>query len=858
MTLAPGTRLGPYVLQSLLGQGGMGEVYRAEDSRLQRTVAIKILSPTLATADRVQRFEQEARAASALNHPNILTIYDVGRAADTSYFAMEWVDGRTLRQLLNEGPIPLRRSITLAQQIAEGLARAHAAGIVHRDLKPENVMVTADGLAKIVDFGLAKVHAPATAPGDADPTVTRVGGTEPGVVMGTAGYMSPEQASGLPVDYRSDQFALGLLIYEMATRTRPFQRPTTAQSLAATIDSDPPPIDTLNPEVPLHLAAIVTRLLAKDPAERYESTRDLARDLKSAFESWSRPSGGASVDTRSRRVRWAPLAAIAALMILVTAATLWLTRPPTAAPALTTPAHPLLAVRPFSSLSADPQQGYFAAGITEEIRAQLSQLSSLRLLSRNGLDAYKDDVIRAVRELGVKGVVDGSVRVEGTRVRVRAELVDAATQQTLWSNQYDRELSDVLAVQSEIAQHIARALGTNLSPSDEQRLAKRLTENPEAYALYLKARAVAQFDRASNLESIALFRKAVALDPRFAAAQAQIGNALVTMGYYDDPSYIDQGITETEAALRIDPSLPFAHFVLATAYGMKGQVARARQAFLRTLELDPNNVGAMVNFSIEELNNGRMDEATYWGRRGFALSGRGGNAAYHLILPILLIRADAESRVLLEEAERRTPANPRIQMMLSMLELIEGQTDRAVARAETMMSRFPKHEEVRFFRADMAYLLDAPDLEKWVAPLMERGAANQLWAAQSARLKYAYALTKRGESTQAASSIAEAERVAQQKIGAGNEAPVLRVELATAAALRKDEKGALGWLERAYESGYRDYSPLERDPVLRAHFGSDARFTTLLDRMRRDVAAQRERARERGLFELTSLLSPAK
>ena len=234
-----GDNLGPYRLLEKIGEGGMGEVYRAHDGRLQRTVAIKILAPRLATADRLERFEQEARAASALNHPNILTIHDVGRQGDTAYFAMEWVEGRTLRDELRAGPIAHRRTIQLTQQIAEGLAAAHAAGIIHRDLKPENVMVRSDGLAKIVDFGLAKLNAPAATTGDADPTVTRAVTSDPGVVMGTVGYMSPEQASGRPVDYRSDQFALGLLIYELVIGKRPFDRPTTAQTLAATIEADP-------------------------------------------------------------------------------------------------------------------------------------------------------------------------------------------------------------------------------------------------------------------------------------------------------------------------------------------------------------------------------------------------------------------------------------------------------------------------------------------------------------------------------------------------------------------------------------------------------------------------------------------
>ena len=275
MSLAPGSRLGPYVLQSLLGSGGMGEVYRAEDSRLHRTVAIKVLSPDVATPDRVARFEKEARAASALNHPNILTIHDVGREGDVAYIAMEWVDGLTLREILGQAPVALRRAIQLAHQVAEGLAKAHAAGIVHRDLKPENVMVTGDGFAKIVDFGIAKLNVGtpgSTRAAGTDSTVTGAGATTFGSVLGTVGYMSPEQARGRPVDFRSDQFALGLLIYELVTRTRPFERATTAQSLAATIDDDPAPIETLHPDIPPHLAAVVARCLAKDPAERYEST----------------------------------------------------------------------------------------------------------------------------------------------------------------------------------------------------------------------------------------------------------------------------------------------------------------------------------------------------------------------------------------------------------------------------------------------------------------------------------------------------------------------------------------------------------------------------------------------------------
>lgn len=866
MSLAAGTRLGAYEITRPIGAGGMGEVYQAHDARLRRTVAIKILPSHLATPDRLERFQQEARAASTLNHPNILTVHDVGRDGDTAWFAMEFVDGQTLRDILNAGPVPLKRALDLARQVAEGLARAHASGVVHRDLKPENVMVTGDGLAKIVDFGIATARTGAAGvPAAAESTQTATAGTGPGIMLGTVGYMSPEQASGRPVDYRADQFALGLLIYELVTRTRPFERPTTAQSIAATIEAEPPPIEARNPDVPPHLAEIVTRLLAKEPAERYDSTRDLARDLGSVLDGLTRRTSGSgtaavagSASRQSRLPRRARVAVAAVLVLAIAAAaTGWLLRRRAAAPAPQIAAEqdrPLIAVRRFRSLSADPQQGYFAAGMTDEIRGQLSQVSALRILSGTGLDGYGDDLPRAARELGLRSFVDGSVRVEGRRVRVSAELVDARTRESLWSQQYDRELAGVLTVQSDIAQQIAKALDPNLPEAQRARLAKQPTDSLEAYTLFLRSRELPSSDRARNLEAIGLLKQALALDPKFAEAQARAAYRLVFMGYYDDPSWIDKGIAEAEAALRIDPELPSGHFTLGTAYAMKGQGARSRQAFLRALELNPSGGGLLSNFSIAEMQYGRLDEAVYLGRRGFMLSGK--RSFYHLVAPILMIRADAESRILLEEAERRAPTDSRVQMMLGMLELLEGSGDKALARSKAVAEREPKNMEMSFHRADIAYLTDDTDLESLLAPHVRRSPANRsVWEGESVRLRYAYALQKRGESARSKVLAAEAERHARERIAAGDDTPVQRVELAAAAALRGDADAALAWLERALDAGYRDYGFLERDPIFRS-LGSQPGLQRVLDRMRRDVAAQRERARTRGLLELPSLIGP--
>src|SRR4249920_3501189 len=280
MTLAAGSRLGAYEILAPLGAGGMGEVFRARDTRLSREVAIKVLPAALASdAERLKRFEKEARSASALNHPNIVTIYDIGSTGGVSWIAMEKVEGATLRELLASGPLPVKRLLQIAPQIAEGLARAHESGIVHRDLKPENVMVTKNGLVKVLDFGLAKLTSTMSGSGEGSalPTMT---GTTPGVVVGTVGYMSPEQASGEALDFRSDQFSFGSILYEMASGKRAFERPNPAQTLSAVIDTEPEPLTTVAARTPTNLVWVVERCLAKDPEERYDSTRDLARDLR--------------------------------------------------------------------------------------------------------------------------------------------------------------------------------------------------------------------------------------------------------------------------------------------------------------------------------------------------------------------------------------------------------------------------------------------------------------------------------------------------------------------------------------------------------------------------------------------------
>ncbi len=843
MPLEPGTRLGPYEVIAASGAGGMGEVYRARDTRLNRSIALKVLPSDVANdADRLRRFAQEAQAASALNHPNIVTIYDIGHEAGVSFIAMEWVQGETLRALLGRG-VPVRQLAGIAHQAAEGLAKAHAAGIVHRDLKPENIMLSGDGLVKIVDFGLAKLDVPAS---EFAATVTAASGTAAGMVMGTVGYMSPEQASGRPVDYRSDQFALGLIAYEGVTGKRPFARATAAQTIAATIDAEPEPVTTLNPEVPVHLALVIHRCLEKNPADRYESTRDLAHDFKHVA------SGAVAISPPRMPLRSVAIAAGVALLVAAVAAAAWTWR--TGEPAAADVTSPLVAVRAFRNLSPDPAQSFFSEGVTDEIRGQLSKISALRVLSRSAVEQFGSaDGPSIAREFGVHSLVEGSVRLERDRVRIAVELVDAATQQTRWSEQYDRQLSDVLSVQSEVALRIAQQLAATLSPDERARVEKLPTTNTKAYELYLRARAITGLaDPSRNAAASELLQQAIALDPQFALAKATLAYRVFFRSYIEDRKYAAAAIALALDAAAVDPTLADPHFVLGSAYGLLGRIEQSRQSFLRALELNPNHLGSMDNLSFTYALAGRLDESLYWARRGWPISAKQANAFYHISVPLIWMRDDELSRRWLAEAERQGDA-ARTRMMLAAVQFYRGDIAGALDRARAAAERFAGNEEIAFVRNDLAILAGAADAEGLTeaafrsAPEVPGGVLLE-----SSRVRYAFLLQKR-DPARARALIEEAESRARPRIAAGDLAASTFMEVAATRALLGDKKGALVELQHAYESGWRDDAVAAIDPML-AGLREHADFQSLLERARIDVAAQRDRARERGLLDLSSLI----
>ena len=600
MTLASGSRLGPYEILAPLGAGGMGEVYRAGDTRLSREVALKVLPEAVASdPGPLRRFEQEARAASALNHPNIVTIYDVGREGANSYIAMELVEGASLRQKLVGGPLPARAVTEIGAQIASGLAKAHAAGLVHRDLKPENVMVTEDGLVKILDFGLAKL-APSSVADSATQTPTLTQQTEPGAVLGTVAYMSPEQARGQTLDFRSDQFSFGVVLYEMASGGRPFRGANAIETLSAILHSQPPPVESVNPAVPEALRSIVRRCLGKEPRERYASTQDLAHDLRSLCETVSVSSP--VVTGRARRAAW--IGAGVAVVLAAIAAAILLRRPSRTIDSL--------AVLPFVNASGEPNTQYLSDGITESLINDIAEIPGLRVTSRASSFHYKGRDVEprtAARELGVRAVLTGRLERRGDDVVLGAELVDGRDDRHIWGNRYGRKLSDLTSTQSELVHDIAMAIHAKLGRLPES--GRGSPKSGEAYSLYLKGRyELEKWTMPTALAALSYFQRATEVDPNFALAYAGIASCYLEGTGVDDPESDKKARAAIEKALALDPSLSEAHTALANRlFSDDWNFQSAREEFQKAIRLNPSNADAHHSYSHLLLVMDRFNES---------------------------------------------------------------------------------------------------------------------------------------------------------------------------------------------------------------------------------------------------------
>ena len=632
MSLAPGTSLGPYTIRAKIGAGGMGVVYAAHDPRLDRQVAIKVLPPDRIRDDTAKRrFVQEAKAASALDHPNICTIHEINETDDGRlYLVMAHYQGETLEQRIERGPLALDEAVDIATQTGRGLAEAHAASIVHRDIKPANLLIASVGVVKILDFGLAKLSGSDVA-------------TQTGQTLGTVTCMSPEQARGEAVDHRTDVWSLGVVLYEMLTGRKPFQGENLLALSKAILEGQPPPLSGAASAV----QSVVDRALFKDRTGRYGSVGSLAVELHEAKRS----------------------------------------------PSIFTPAEPdipCIAVMPFANMSADPEQEYFCDGMTEELINALTKLADLRVVARTSAFQFKGqalDLREVGRKLGATTVLEGSVRKAGNRLRVTAQLINVADGYHLWSERYDRQLEDVFAIQDDVSQAIVDVLRVKLLSTSATPVAERRTENVQAYQLYLQGRHHwHKHTEDGYAQSLDCFTTAIARDPGYAQPYVGLANLFLWTGFLGSSPASEAYPKAKEAALnalRLDETIGDAHSALGfvlTQYEWDWK--RAEAEFKRAIELAPHSIDTFQAYSVYLMNLGPIEEAIDLIQREIELDPLFAKAHQDLGYAYYVARRLDEAETQLRATICLDPHFPTTYLVLGFVYVALRQIDQAIATLE--------------------------------------------------------------------------------------------------------------------------------------------------------------------------------
>ena len=697
----------------------MGVVYRAHDQRLERDVAIKVLPPgILADEAARKRFRKEALAISRLSHPNIATVYDFDSQDGIDFLVMELISGSDIDQKVAAGALPEKEIVALGRQIAEGLAVAHEQGIIHRDLKPGNLRVTADGRLKILDFGLAQVTRPASLE---EPTQSLATDT----VSGTLPYMAPEQLAGEPPDQRSDIYAAGTVLYEMATGQRPFTDKLATKLTDAILHQPPVTPRAFNAKVSPELERIILKCLEKDPSHRYHSARELQVDLLRLASAASTVSVPAKPENRTASKALRAAAAVGAIVLVAGLALLLLRERERPAPAAT--GIHSLAVLPLANLSNDSTQDFFAEGMTEELTTELARISALRVISRTSTMQYKDahkPLPQIAKELNVDAVVEGSVLRAGDRVRITAQLILAATDTHLWAESYDRDLRDVLGLQKEVARNIAQQIQVTLTPQEKTVLASNHQVDPEVHDLYLQGLYhLGKGDEKQLVQAIEYFERSTAKDPGYAPAYAGMAESYYNLStnYWPPREAMPKAKAAALKALELDENLSEAHSALGGVhYFYDWDWAGAEQEAKRAIELSPNNASAydvMANFLSSV---GRLDDSVSEIDRAHAINPRSVTIMTDRIIITFMARKYEQA---IADGQQATAAEPDAgspHAWLSVAYVLAGRYKEGMAEAETgyRLDNNPLHESI--LAAAYAKGDRKNDAEKTLADLKEK------------------------------------------------------------------------------------------------------------------------------------------
>lgn len=647
-----GQHLGCYRIDALLGMGGMGVVYLACDERLGRKVGLKLLPQSLlAEEERWERLKREACTASALNHPNIMTIHEVGEVDSTHYIATEFIQGTTLRERMTTGPIPPNEAVEIAIQVASALCVAHAANIMHRDIKPENIMLRPDGYVKVLDFGIAKFTHEETLVATTSDSVSL--STQHGPILGTTRYVSPEQARGQAVDTRSDLWSLGVVLYEMLAGHPPFDGETSTDVIAAVLLKEPEPMQAGTPSVPPTLQYVLERSLRKDPAERYQTAEEVLAELR-AIEQEADILKSAAAENRthdakrpSLNARWIGVtAALVALLVCVVAYYDGRNRPATR-PGPPAPKEKGIAILPFENLSAEKKDVFFTDGIQDDVLTSIGKIKDLKVIARASVMDYRGARLAGrVREigeaLGVSHILEGSVRRANDQVVVNVALIDTRDERQVWSERYERTLLDTISLQGELAIEIARALQAKLTPAETIGVTTKSTQNPAAYLLYLRAREaeVANWTPEQIETTIQIYQEAIDLDPKFALARARLSLCASQMIYNEGPQeWKAKARSEAEEALRLQPQLGEAQLAL-THYYLWGarDYDRALGELTRAAELLPNSAEVPLTAAFIYKRQNKFRERFAALQRAEALDPRNPRVLYYLTNTLRWVR----------------------------------------------------------------------------------------------------------------------------------------------------------------------------------------------------------------------------